>query len=1489
MAEGRPAAKVDAKKKHFNPHDDSFVSRYLRADEYIPLSEIKPGMEGYGLSVFQGTKVEKFQVKVIGVIKQVLNGRDAILIRISGAVLGKNNVVRGMSGSPIYLNGRLAGALSYGFDFSKEPIVGVTPVVDMLDALTFDDSERDRHISLNLHDLHRRARPTAVPVSVPTGGGILHMSPLMAPVSLAGYSTRAQEYLKERLRDSGLAVSTGATGGLDSNLAGHAAHEHIPPGASVALMLSTGDFASAATGTATCQFGNKIVAFGHSFMDAGQVAFPMATAYVHEVLPSLSVSFKLASPIQVVGTVFADRPWSIGGEVGRYCQMIPLTISVTDESRHVKKTYNCKLVDDPELTPSLVTATIMSALDSTYQSQDPHVIKVATEMELKDHRKISRNDRFAVNFPAHASGEGHLKVSSDPVSGFVGGLVDKVVDNDYERAKLSKLNVDVVVDDGRKVSRIERIYLDRSTVAPGDTVVVNCALKPFGGERIVEKLNFTVPRDTPDTDLAIGVSGGDELDNIRKRLGLADPQPETLKQIIAKIIRKERGDTLCGVMALTNQSVAVDGEVLKNPPAQWLKLLFSDRSTRVPTLLRGEERARLLSDNLIDGSHIIAVTVRRKDKIFARPLPYSVNPQQSAHPSDGVYITEQAKKAIEAGRKTETASGTAAATPAATATSSTSSEKNIPAWTQAQSYPHMRVVSLWRQDSEESFRSGYCDGVAVDSQGRLHPGYRELSRHGLDGAHIWAGAINPKDGNFYAALENSIVRYQGGNPEVVAKLPGLIVSALAINSKGEIFAASAPGSEIYRVDGHELKPVCKVSESIVSALTCDHDNLYIGTCGSGRVYTLNTVSGKSAEPLCDSGQAHITALNFCEREHKLYIGTAEKGCVYSVEGNKLKAEFESGEHIVTGVARDNSGNLFVSTAGAGKLIRVMPSGQIDVVATSEAFYTMHYDSRSDHVYCGDAEGDITRVEIDSLTDQARFLPVCHTEQEAVNALDVWEGKLYCGTSNNAQLRSFALAAGADSNSQANFTGSPIYESPVHDAGRTAVWSRLRLADSFGQSNDALNRLVRVETRSGESSQPDPSWSQWNPAALDVDGYGLKSPAARYLQYRLVWKLDKMPRQSDLLVSRVDTTFQASNQLPSFSVVSLKNGDSLSDTVSVTVTGGDQDADNLALSLDLSDDSGKTWKTLVSDLRSRPDKEAEKLKKKGKDESKDASRESGDSATSKDTSKDASKDSSKEAAKEPVKESVKDENNSSHGAQDSKEKGADKEKLKDSADQSGPKENKSSKEIKENKDGKGHKEVKDGKDSKDGKDGKDGKDSKDSKDSKENKDSKDAKEKSEKPKAETETKTSEQLSQTEKFTYSFETKKIKDGRYLVRLTLSDAPSNRVQALNCTAYRSITVDNTAPKIGLKVDTATRGKCVLTLQVDDELSGAADAVYKLEGQEPYAFVTVGENKLLNDSRSVSMTSGEIVLPTQGGKKVTIQAYDRAGNCAKKTVNLP
>lgn len=1546
------ASRRSAVVEHFNPTDTSFVQRYLKLSEYMPLSEIKPGMEGYGLTVFQGTKVDRFGVKVIGIIRKALSGRDAVLIRISGEKLGKNNVVRGMSGSPIYINGRLIGALSYGFDFSKEPIVGVTPVVDMLDALTFHQEEL-RKAAPNVSLLKRPpyieapASELMLPNKVPVAGGTVRLTPLMAPVSLSGFSPRAQNFLKDKFEDIGLAVASGATGGLDPSLipkmspqqlersindendsADHAGVK-VCPGSSVAVMLTTGSFSSAATGTATAVFGNKVVAFGHAFMEGGSVSLPLATAYILEILPSLSVSFKLSSPIQVVGSIFADRPWSVGAELGRFASMVPVNISVTDEARGVKKVFHCKVVNHPQLTPDLVTASIMSSLDSTYQSQTPYVVKAETTIDVKDHGLIKRVDRFPAYFSAHSNNAdtfARLRFSGDPVSGYVGGIVDRLVSNDFERAKVNSVNVDLTVEGGRKLTRIDRISLDKSVVAPGESVKVNCLMKPYNDKPFVKQITFHIPRDVPDCDLAIAACGGDELEAVRRRMGLNDPSPESLNQIIGKIERKERADNLCAVLALPQQSIAIDGKLLKSPPAHWTKLFFTDRSTKSPSLVRADESYHETADNIIDGSHIIAVTVKRPDKVMSKPIPFSVA-AGTAKSADGMNITDQAKKALEIGRKSETtttpgqaaAAATDAAATAATAVVATPAAvvAKIPSmWSVPSAFPHMRGIQLWRQDSEESFRGAKFDGVVADSWGRLSPGFRELARvlpEMTEDQRIWAGVY--LKGNFYYSIGNKVYSWTGAAadaPHLVATTSGLIVPAMAADAAHSLlYFASAPGGQVFAVNasGGEARPVTKLNEGTITCLAVtEAGTLYIGTAGTGRLYQWHPGADK-ADIVFDSGQAHISTLWYCQRENRLYAGTAEKGCVYSINCGAAKdvlprAEFESGEHIVTGVAKDSKGNLYVATAGAGKVLRIGHSGQADTVALSEAFYTLYYDSKDDRVYCGDGEGDVTRVEIEPLNDQVYFLPVCHTEQEAVLAVaSDGQGRLFCGTANVAQLRSFEIAP----------SGDPSMSSMVHDGLRKSAWSRLRIGDLYNSDKIPFDRFIKVETRGGETSQPDLSWTPWVVAEPDKEGFVVKTPPTRYLQYKLIWKLASAPAEASLrrefMISRVDVSYLPNNFAPTITSVSAKAGDVLSGKVAVVVTGTDPDADNLSLSLALSSDEGKTWTVVAPDVRSRlseKDKARAKEKEKAKDKEKNKEKTKEADARPLVGGKETARGAAEKEKKTGEEASRKIENQPGKAPDKAPEIGPDKDPGKKIDKQTDQKVDEAANQTSESDwRPEGKNKLEEGSESKPGADSKSDDEAskkandKDSdkdkdKDADKNKTSEKEKDKDKSPtreKSKDETaeaaKASESYALSEKITYTLDTKKEKDGPYIMRLVLSDKPSNAVAQESVAAFRAVTIDNGEPLIdSLVVKNAGVGKLSLRLTAHDGISEISDCLYKIDEGDGFALSPA--DLPLSDATHAVFVADDVQYDKQA-KKLTVQVFDRAGNCAKKTVNIP
>jgi hypothetical protein len=560
----------------FSPTDKSFVGKYLHPGSYMPLTDIKPGMTGYGLTVWHGTKVEKFNIQVIGVVKKMLSGRDAILARLSGGEMGsaRNCVVKGMSGSPCYINGKLIGAVSFGFDFSKEPICGITPIVDMLDALA-DPTPGHPPVIARLRTTPAYPVPKGTDGAgaemnmgsdmntVSTAGGGMRMTSLISPISLTGFSPRAEEFLSKRFKDIGLSVSSGSAGAMDPQLITGNGDKDIKPGSAVAVLLASGDFSMAATGTATARFGDKVVAFGHPFMQGGSIDFPMATAFVHQVMPGYNVSFKLASPTNVVGSITADRPWGIGGRMNRQSRMVPATYTVVDEPRHVQQTYNVNVIDHPDLTPDILAATATSALDATHQTAGPYVVKLESRVEADGIEPIIRTDRFATGVAPKSFFD--FFMGGDPVARYVSRTANAITNNEFQKASIKKINLKITIQDGHQTAKIDRVFIDKPYAAPGEEVTVTAVLKPYDKPAVQESVKFNVPRDVPDGPMLIGVAGGQDYDYVKNRLGVVDPEPENLKQIADNIRGDGRGDQIAVVMALPEQSLIVTRHQARKP------------------------------------------------------------------------------------------------------------------------------------------------------------------------------------------------------------------------------------------------------------------------------------------------------------------------------------------------------------------------------------------------------------------------------------------------------------------------------------------------------------------------------------------------------------------------------------------------------------------------------------------------------------------------------------------------------------------------------------------------------------------------------------------------------------------------------------------------------------------------------------------------------------------------------------------------------------
>ncbi len=337
--------------------------------EFMELNEIKPGMKGYGKSVFSGTKVETFSATIISVMKGFSPNHDVILVKLSGNENIENaGVISGMSGSPIYINGKLIGAVAYSWSFSKEPIAGVTPIMEMLELKKkFSDSK-------------------------PEGFGIFGMEMgkdglnyIQTPVTLTGFNQYGfKEFKKEFLKFGFYPVQGGGVGIGDISIT------TLEPGSPVAVQLIKGDMDISAIGTVTHVDGDEIYAFGHPMLNGGNIRLPMATAYIHTVLPSMYRSFKIGSSVTTVGEFVQDRIPGVYGKIGRKPDYVNLKFLINE------KEFNVDIINNKFLLGTLLRTAIFNLATSTLSNFSELFIKYEIKIYSESKELLKYSDLMSV-------------------------------------------------------------------------------------------------------------------------------------------------------------------------------------------------------------------------------------------------------------------------------------------------------------------------------------------------------------------------------------------------------------------------------------------------------------------------------------------------------------------------------------------------------------------------------------------------------------------------------------------------------------------------------------------------------------------------------------------------------------------------------------------------------------------------------------------------------------------------------------------------------------------------------------------------------------------------------------------------------------------------------------------------------------------------------------------------------------------------------------
>jgi hypothetical protein len=535
--------------------------------DILSQEKLVAGMKGYGVTdMGDGRGIQKFDVEILGLLKRYAPGQDLILARVSGIGLEKAGIIAGMSGSPIYVDGKLVGALAYGWPFSKEPICGITPIQSMLDirhvpagppvpiagssasTASVISAFSTGHFTDSLADLIKPFQAS------PTGS----LAALPLPVSFA--SALSPGALLPRIAEAAnwMTVPSGAsalTGTLAFGAAGEPAA--LKPGSAVATQLLSGDMDLSATGTVTWVEGNSVLAFGHPFLSMGPVSMPMAQAEVLTVLPSLFRSFKFAATGPVLGSITQDRSTGILGTFGTRAPMVPITVRISSDAIP-SQVYHFQAVHNAMLTPILSAIAIDNVLTTLEKRSGERTLVWKSAI-----RTPGRSVRWDSVFSGLAARE--EAVASLAL------LTNYLMANEFHDLTILGVDVEITHSDRVKGARIVHVEAQKERVHPGDEVPIWVDVVDFRGSSRRVVLNLEVAPDTPPGPLTVFVGDGSAA--TAYDLSLLPPDPQSLDQVLDFLARIRPPNSLNLLSYRSAPGVVVAGDALQALPPSVASLL----------------------------------------------------------------------------------------------------------------------------------------------------------------------------------------------------------------------------------------------------------------------------------------------------------------------------------------------------------------------------------------------------------------------------------------------------------------------------------------------------------------------------------------------------------------------------------------------------------------------------------------------------------------------------------------------------------------------------------------------------------------------------------------------------------------------------------------------------------------------------------------------------------------------------------------------------
>jgi hypothetical protein len=1112
--------------------------------DVFPVSQLKPGMRGYGLTVFKGTKIERFEVEVVGVLENALYGYPLVMIMMRGGPITERGamVIAGMSGSPIFIEGKILGALAYGFGFPKEPVALVTPLEAMLTNLhpraesQLADLRGGRMIRKPVRIAGVRYAGVYIGYEQPTTPNVAWARPLMTPIMVSGVSPRTMKYLEAMLQRHGFTPLMAPSGGTAKQVP-----VRFEPGAAVATPLATGDIDLSAIGTLTYRKGDYVLAFGHPFFGLGTVEMPMHAAEIVDVFSSYAVSFKLGNRAQPLGAIYYDGAFAIAGRMGQRARMIPMTARITNAARAVQREFTCEVFNHPMHTGWITVIAALEFLDRVHFDMGEASATVRWRLQTRPFGEIRYENRVATRDSLASA------VLSDLYY-----VLNLLLNAPEQKVELERLELEVEVLPGKGAAVIDSLQVDRFTYRPGERIEATVQVRTRTGEVDTYRTSLRLPADMMSgrymLQVSAGSGGATGLLALLLGEGVSGGSGSDTEVQLREFLSRERNYQMTVALNLPFPTISVAGAPLLQPPPLMRSVFVNQRVSKAQ---QTPDRIKQVIDtpHVLEGAQSVIITVLPADtgrSPFGRFAPPPFVQGEETHAE-----SDESERFPPSGGRVVITDFPSTPSP---------SEPSFPDLAGAEARLDARSVSRtarqWQPERFDQLRRGTFEGAALGLDGaiRLSVAPRALPSAPLNFA--WSVAPDGEAGLLLGGGVGGRIVRVGAEPseQTYPALPGAFVTALARSENGDLYAGLSPEGTLCRVGQRGYETIAQLNARYVNAMRWHDGVLYLAT---GLPAQALAWDGNTLRRLLTIDETHFSALTV-GADGAVYAGTSERGMVYRIApAGAINPIATLPEPSVVALATDAAGNLYIATAPSGHLYRWTPAGGLTPLHSDLKREWRALVMHNGSLYALTPE-EVYLIPTDSETAQ----PALMFRQRGLQLIGggVVGERLHLAS---ADGRLYALEPAAEG----------VYLSPVLDAGAPARWGALRWSASLPDGAQLV-----LQTRSGNTPEPDASWSAWTTAYENPEGSAILSPPAQYLQVRVHLKGtgDALPT-----LHRFSVSYMPQNRPPEVQLIGLAPYQAVSDKHTLRWRGRDPDGDILRYEVQIARDGTGDWQPLKS--------------------------------------------------------------------------------------------------------------------------------------------------------------------------------------------------------------------------------------------------------------------------------------------------------------------